>query len=153
MVDCLKISTLHMCVLISWYRFLVNDLVDGRPDRRAVAPCPDRLPGRRCGVVLRPDPQRAAGPQRGCDQVTDLGRIGGRRDASVLVSLLKVPTDYGLLCLTFLLLGAPELFVGAYTLMFIGSAAYLMAASVKWFGQMRAWTEERHDRQSHLDRL
>lgn len=53
------------------------------------------------------------------------------------MSLLKVPTDYGLLCLIFLLLGAPELFVGAYTLMFVGSAAYLMAASVKWFGQMK----------------
>ncbi len=124
MVDCLKISTLHMCVLINWYPLPRHRPTDGRPDRRAVAPRPDGLRGRRCGVVLRPDPQRAAGPGAGLRSASPTSAASADAETpSILVSLLKVPTDYGLLCLIFLLLGASELFVGAYTLMFVGSAA------------------------------
>jgi hypothetical protein len=55
---------------------------------------------------------------------------------SIVRSLLVVPTDYGLLCCTFVLLGLPKLFFPVYTLLFVVTAVYLGLASVKWFGEM-----------------
>ena len=130
MVDCLKISTLHMCVLISWYRFWDLD------ERWLLVPIGYAIVAAVSffAQILNEQLVRNAALKRG-------EAPGGQRPdterPSVLVSLLKIPTDYGLLCLIFLVLGASVLFQAAYTLMFIGSAAYLMAASVKWFGQMR----------------
>ena len=48
-----------------------------------------------------------------------------------------IPTDYGVLCVSFLLLGAPTVFFGVYTLLFAGSAGYLLLALVKWFRVMK----------------
>ena len=56
---------------------------------------------------------------------------------SVLRSLLVLPNDYGLLCLTFVLLGWPIAFCAVYTVMFTGAAGYLILASVRWFNAMR----------------
>ncbi|WP_456600577.1 CDP-alcohol phosphatidyltransferase family protein [Blastococcus sp. SYSU DS0616] len=55
---------------------------------------------------------------------------------SVLRSLLVVPTDYGLLCWVFVLLGTPDVFVGAYSLLFLATAGYLALACLKWFGEI-----------------
>ncbi|WP_105036028.1 CDP-alcohol phosphatidyltransferase family protein [Cryobacterium aureum] len=53
-------------------------------------------------------------------------------------SLLGLPTDYGVLCLAFVLLGAPLAFFGLYTLLFIANALYLALALGKWFRDMTA---------------
>ena len=58
--------------------------------------------------------------------------------APLLASLLKIPTDYGLLCLLPVLLAWYDAFLVAYTAMFVVSAAYLALASVSWFRRMRA---------------
>jgi phosphatidylglycerophosphate synthase len=52
-------------------------------------------------------------------------------------SLLLLPTDYGVLCLLFLLLGAPDLFFGLYCLLFLANAGHLFLASIKWFNDMK----------------
>lgn len=53
-------------------------------------------------------------------------------------SLLVIPTDYGILCLTFVLLGAPGLFFTVYTVIFAANAAFLALALRKWFRDMSA---------------
>ena len=53
-------------------------------------------------------------------------------------SLLGVPTDYGVLCLAFVLLGAPLAFLGLYSLLFVANTAYLALALGKWFRDMTA---------------
>lgn len=57
---------------------------------------------------------------------------------SMTRSLLGLPTDYGVLCLAFVLLGAPPAFLGLYTLLFIANALYLGLALGKWFRDMTA---------------
>jgi hypothetical protein len=51
-------------------------------------------------------------------------------------SLVTLPTDYGLLCCVFVLLGTPALFLRAYTALFVLAAAFLGLASIKWFREM-----------------
>ncbi len=135
MVDCLKISTLHMCVLISWYRFGVM-VSDGMDERWLLVPIGYAIVAAVSffAQILNEQLTKNAALKRGT--ATSATAPPGETP-SVLVSLLKIPTDYGLLCLIFVLLGASDLFIAAYTLMFIGSAAYLAAASIKWFGQMK----------------
>jgi hypothetical protein len=55
---------------------------------------------------------------------------------SVLRSLLVVPTDYGLLCWVFVLLGAPVAFISAYSFLFVATAGYLLLACLKWFREI-----------------
>lgn len=63
--------------------------------------------------------------------------VGGER-STVWRSLLGAPTDYGLLCAAFILLGAPWLFFGLYTLLFVANTGYLVLALGKWFRDMTA---------------
>ena len=55
---------------------------------------------------------------------------------SVLRSLLVLPTDYGLVCLVFLLLGSPVLFLTAYGVLFAATTGYVLLACVRWFREM-----------------
>ena len=51
--------------------------------------------------------------------------------------LLKLPTDYGLLCLTFILLGQVTWFVGVYTLLALAMLGYTALVLPKWYGDIR----------------
>ena len=125
MVDAVKASGLHLAVLIGLYRF--GDLD---------SPAWLLVPLGYCvvdavlyfGTMLN-DALRA---QHG---VPIRSQQRGER-AGVLRSLLVLPTDYGLLCWVFALLGAPVLFLSVYTLLLVAMTAFLLLASVKWFREM-----------------
>jgi phosphatidylglycerophosphate synthase len=126
MVDATKASSLHLAVLISFYRFGTVDaewlllvplgycVVDSVTYFGTML---NEALRARHGVVTRA-------------QRTDR-RVGVGR------SLLTLPTDYGLLACVFVLFGAPSLFVPVYTVLFLAAAAFLALASVKWYSEMR----------------
>lgn len=73
------------------------------------------------------------------------GRPVERAQTSTLRSLLVIPTDYGLLCLVFLLLGAPMVFGGVYLLLLLCATGFLALALVKWYRDMdRLGSAEAH---------
>lgn len=125
MVDAVKVSSLHLAVLIGFYRF-------GAVERGPALLVPIGF----CvvytvlffGMLLN----EALRAQHGA--MTRAQDAAAR--PSVVRSLLVVPMDYGVLCWVFVLLGAPALFFAAYTLLFAGSALFLALASVKWFREM-----------------
>jgi phosphatidylglycerophosphate synthase len=55
---------------------------------------------------------------------------------SWLRAILVVPMDYGVLCLSFILLGAVPVFVLVYTFLFVASTVFLLLAAVKWFREL-----------------
>jgi phosphatidylglycerophosphate synthase len=125
MVDAAKISSLHLALLVGLYR---SEAVG----RGAVLLLP--LAFAVVSVVLffgtlLNDALRA---QYGVATRAVRTATG----PSVVRSLLVVPTDYGVLCLLFVLLGAPALFVPVYGLLCVATAAYLGMAAVKWFREM-----------------
>lgn len=130
MIDCGKLSSLHLAVLISLYRsaelpssaWLLVPI--GFTVVAAVA---------FFAMILNDQLRRAKGLPSGQDATADPGR-----SASTARSLLVIPTDYGVLCLIFALLGWPIVFFTAYSVLFVGSAGYLLLACVKWFRDMRA---------------
>ncbi|QEE60494.1 CDP-alcohol phosphatidyltransferase family protein [Salinibacterium sp. dk2585] len=55
---------------------------------------------------------------------------------SWLRAVLVLPMDYGVLCLSFLFLGAMPVFLALYTFIAAATALFLIAALVKWFREM-----------------
>lgn len=124
MVDAAKISGLHLAVLIAAFRFF--DL----PTPWLLVPLLFVLVANVSffGMILN-DLLRGRFTARTGEAVV-------RTPPSTLRSLLVIPTDYGLLCLLFLLLGAPLVFFGAYTVVFVANAGFLALAAVKWYRDM-----------------
>lgn len=124
-VDAAKASAVHLAVLITAYRHF--DL----PEAWLLVPA---------AYVL-------------VDTVIFFGQIlkdllaarllGGKAPAStastsLLRAVMVLPTDYGLICLIFVLLGLPQLFFGVYTFLFVCNALILVLVLRKWFRDMGA---------------
>jgi len=52
-------------------------------------------------------------------------------------SVLVVPMDYGVLCLSFALLGALPVFVVVYSVIVAATSVFLLLAAAKWFTELR----------------
>ncbi|GAA1979461.1 CDP-alcohol phosphatidyltransferase family protein [Amycolatopsis minnesotensis] len=121
-IDALKIATLHLSVLVSAYRF--SDLPKGFllvPIGFSVVASVQFF-----ALILNEQLRHRAGA----------ARLPGGKPSPVR-SLLVVPTDYGVLCLGFALLGFPAVFEPLYGLLFAANAAFLAAALPKWYRDAR----------------
>ena len=129
-VDSLKISTLHLAVLVAAYRFF--DLPD---DAWLLVPVGFTAVAAVSffAMILNDQLRRILAAGRGVPVKTGTSSL--RRQ------LLVVPTDYGVLCLAFVLLGAPTIFFVVYALLFVANAGHLTLALLKWYRDM-----------GHLDR-
>jgi phosphatidylglycerophosphate synthase len=118
-VDAAKTSSLHLAVLVAWYRFfeLPDELLLLLPIGFAIVAAVLFF-----AMILN-----------------DFLRIRSDRDGRArpagggIRSLLVLPTDYGILCIAFLLIGVPTVFVAVYGFLFVANAAYALAALPKWY--------------------
>lgn len=123
-VDALKISCLHLSVLIAWYRYfpIKSELWLLVPIGFAVVGAVTFF-----AMILNDLLKSSKGMASAVES-------GG---SSVLRSFVLLPTDYGILCFSFVLWGFPSLFISAYSLLAIACAMFLVLASVKWFNDMK----------------
>lgn len=126
MVDATKISALPLALLVGLYRF------DAVEDVWLLVPLLNAVVGAVLffGMILTEQMRTAHGTRSVAAQ-------GGR--APWLRSVLVLPTDYGVLCLSFLLLGAPRIFLVVYGLLTLATAGFLVLAARRWFGELRAF--------------
>jgi phosphatidylglycerophosphate synthase len=119
MIDCVKIVLLHSAVLISLYRFdaFSNELALLVPLAYLCVSAVMFF-----GLILIDQLRRRHG-----------GATTNVRGDSVLKSLLIAPTDYGILCLVFLTLGWPTLFLILYGALLAANLVFLLAAIAKWY--------------------
>jgi phosphatidylglycerophosphate synthase len=122
-VDCVKILSLHTAVLVSLYRF--GDLSVGW----LLLPLAYQLVDSTAffAMTLNDQLKRGRVPKQTGPVVPSLKR-----------SLLVLPTDYGVLCLVFVLLGWQTGFLVGYGLLLAANALYLTAALVKWYRAIAA---------------
>lgn len=64
------------------------------------------------------------------------GSSGPRQPGSSLMAAAKLPTDYGILCLSFILLPTGMVFVVVYTLLAAAMAGYTALVSMVWYRRM-----------------
>ncbi|WP_082556801.1 CDP-alcohol phosphatidyltransferase family protein [Modestobacter sp. Leaf380] len=127
-VDSAKVVAVHLCVLIGLYRTGSLD-----PAWLLVPLGFAVVAVTHFSLTLLNEALRA---QHGAK--TRAARAGTGERPSVLRSLLVAPTDYGVLCLVFVLLGATPLFLGAYGLLALGTTGYLLLALPRWRNEMAA---------------
>lgn len=124
-IDATKISSLHLAVLVSAYRFL--DLPAGWllvPIGFTVVAAVMFF-----GMTLNDQLRR--------QQEARSGKAIERGSTSLFRSLSVIPTDYGLLCVVFVLLAVPHLFFWVYALLFFANAGFMALAYFKWFRDMK----------------
>ena len=121
-VDSVKIASLHLAVLITL--FLHVDLTSSAllliPIVYSVVACVSFF-----AMILNDQLKRVYASR------TTVAAPEGR--STLIRSLLVIPTDYGFLCLVFVLLGSPALFIVVYGLMAVANTGHLMLATRKWF--------------------
>jgi phosphatidylglycerophosphate synthase len=120
-VDSLKVVTVHLAVLVTWYLHL--DLAPGWllvPLAFAVASSVHFF-----GMILVDLLGRSVRAELALPAPTKLA-------PGASTALLKLPTDYGVLCLAMVLLGAHAAFVGVYSLLAIATVGYTLLVVVKW---------------------
>lgn len=132
-VDCAKLTSLHTCVLIAFYRFPEEYGIGGGADGAVGA-----------GWLLVPLGFQFAAV------VTFFGGLlteklkpkaapGSAADApSALRAVALLPVDYGVFCLVFVFLGGSGLFRWAYAGLGAVAALFLLAFLAKWFRELSA---------------
>ncbi|MET9383099.1 CDP-alcohol phosphatidyltransferase family protein [Streptomyces sp. NPDC002928] len=123
-VDCAKMVALHAAVLIAFYRFF-------------------DLPG--AGWLLLPLGFQFAAVLTFCAGLLTEQLKRGRAAAgapaappSRLRAVALLPVDYGVFCLVFLTLGAPQVFRAAYAVLAVVHTLFLVAFLAKWFRELSA---------------
>lgn len=58
---------------------------------------------------------------------------GSTASSGLVRAILILPSDYGFICLMFLLLGSPLLFFSVYSVLFVSNAVILVAVLIKWY--------------------
>ncbi|MFI7484349.1 CDP-alcohol phosphatidyltransferase family protein [Kocuria sp. M1R5S2] len=121
-IDCLKISLLHTAVLLAAVRFF--DV----PAVWLLVPLGFAVADNALffAQILNDSLKQIKG--------APLRRPGAFRPWR---SFVLLPVDYGVLCLSFLLLGWTGAFVVVYTLLFAATAGFTALALPKWFHDMR----------------
>lgn len=122
-VDALKISALHIAVFVGLTH------VEGIPTGWLAVPLVFAVVANTTffGMILN-DLLKG---KRGIVSAHTEGGGGSLR------SILLLPTDFGILVLSFVLWGWPVVFLVVYTLLLVACAAFLLLAAVKWFRDMR----------------
>lgn len=124
MVDAAKISCLHLAVLVGLFRF--SDLAAGWllvPIAYAAVAAVMFF-----GMILIDQLRRRSSAS---------SQAMSKAGPSSVRSILVIPTDYGLLCVVFLLCGYPQLFMWIYLVLLVANAGFLVLASRKWFNEMQ----------------
>lgn len=130
-IDSFKIATLHLAVLISMYRFFDLD------PRWYLVPLAFSAVYvvHFFGFLLTDLLARIAHLRLGKPQ-------GPKAPGSTMMSLLKLPTDYGLLALSFVLLAAPTAFAWFYLALTVANAGYTFLVLPVWLRRLRALDAE-----------
>lgn len=127
-VDAVKIASLHLAVLVSWYRF------DEASDARLLVPLGFQAVAtlQFFSIILMDQLRRS---HRG----TTSAIMRGDGSSSPLYSLAVLPTDYGLLCVAFALMSWSAGFAAVYTILFLANAAFVALALPKWYREARRY--------------
>ncbi|MFF8970185.1 CDP-alcohol phosphatidyltransferase family protein [Streptomyces sp. NPDC014995] len=121
-LDCVKIVALHLVVLVSFYRFF-----DLPSPAFLLAPMVFQL----AAVVIF---------FAGILTEKLKGRTPGEAPAAsalALRSVLLLPVDYGLTCVSFLFLGSQHVFLTVYCALLVAHVVFMAAFLVKWFRELR----------------
>ena len=123
-IDCTKTVSLHLAVAISWFRFPPVDSDYGLLIPLGFTVCASVS---FFGLIIMPTLRPKAAKDTAVPQTEAWWR-----------KFVLLPTDYGSMCLAFLLLGVAQLFFWVYTVFFVLNLCALLLALRKWWRELVA---------------
>jgi phosphatidylglycerophosphate synthase len=123
-IDSVKIATLHLAVLISIYRFFPVDSAWLFIPLLFAATYVVHF----FGMLLTDLLSRV--------QSSTNSTVPPNGTQSSLISILKLPTDYGVLCISFLLLAVPKTFLVVYAALAVAMFAYTVLVLPRWYARI-----------------
>jgi phosphatidylglycerophosphate synthase len=131
-LDAVKVSALHVAVAIAWFRFFHFEHA-----RTLLIPLVFTVVSAvfYFAITLSDMLRRIADAKSGGAGVATAS-VNPDERAGVLRSLVVLPNDYGLLCLSFLLFGAHRFFPVLYTLFLLANIVFLLVGCARWFVEM-----------------
>ena len=132
MIDSAKLASIHLAMLICMYRFfdLPSQLLLLVPIGFAVVQMVQFF-----GMILTDLVAREHHARRSPGTKFVPTTVGSSH--STMMTIARLPVDYGLLCLSFVVLGAHIVFFVVYTVMALAAAGYLLLALARWFSLVR----------------
>lgn len=126
-VDATKLATLHLAVLIGWYRFTAGSEIELLVPLGYAAVASVMF-----FVIMLNDQLRRK----------HRGTTGTLLEGSspMLYRIAVLPTDYGFLCVAFAFRSWTDGFLWIYTALAAANAAFLLLALVKWYKEMRRYS-------------
>ncbi|MGV9754886.1 CDP-alcohol phosphatidyltransferase family protein [Streptomyces tricolor] len=122
-LDCVKLVTVHLVVLVSFYRFfsLPSPAFLLAPMLFELAAVVIFF----AGILTEQLKRRTTAPAAPAES------------APALRSVLLLPVDYGVTCLGFLFLGSQHVFLSVYCTLLLAHLVFMAAFLVKWFRELR----------------
>lgn len=145
-VDSVKNVSVHLAVLVSWFRFGWS--IDGDWWPLPAGPQAD-LRWLAVPVLFAVVANTFFFAMTLTDQLRRQSRSArraaaaepGGKPAPALGSFLTLPNDFGLLCVVFATFGVAAVFVPAYALLLVANAAFLAVGLLRWSRELRKGTE------------
>lgn len=125
-VDVAKTASLHAAVAIAWFRFAPHH------DGWLLVPLAFGITNVTYFFAMMLRDQLGGGPAR-----RPAGTGGVAVPGSVARSFVLLPMDYGVLCLSFGLLGHPDAFLVAYTLLLVLNVGFSAQSMVKAYRSLK----------------
>lgn len=128
-IDCVKCTAINLVVLIAWFRYF--ELSD---PALLLIPLAFTLQSSTFffTIILTEQLRRSAAGVRPSSQPNT------SEPAPILKSIVKLPTDYGVHCLAFLLLGFHTVFIWVYAALTLINVASLGVALIQWYRELRS---------------
>ena len=132
-IDAAKLASIHLAVLITCFRAfdLPSQALLLVPIGFSIVSCVHFFGMVVTELIVR-ERQARMSPTTA---FTPPARVGSRHSA--IVTVARLPVDYGLICLVFVVLGAHLVFFVLYSVMALASAGYLLLALGRWFRMVR----------------
>lgn len=135
-LDAIKIATFHLAIAITWFRHY--DL--GRDAWLLVPLGFGAVSSVFFFALILSDLLRRIERVRSGGTSVTTASVNPNEAASVLRSLVVLPNDYGLLCLTMVLLPLHRTFTAVYAFLAASNALFLLAGLYRWFREMRTFS-------------
>ena len=131
-LDAVKVSAIHLAVGIAWFRFygLHNHAGLLIPLAFAVVAATFFFAITLSDMLRRIHNLKAGGAG------VATASVDPTEAAPVLRSIIVLPNDYGVLCLSFVLLATHPAFITVYTVLLVANVLFLLAGCVRWFREM-----------------
>ncbi|MFJ8085454.1 CDP-alcohol phosphatidyltransferase family protein [Streptomyces sp. NPDC096205] len=126
-LDCVKLVTVHLVVLVSFYRFfsLPSQVFLLAPMLFELAAVVIFF----AGILTEQLKRRTAPPWPAAPMPAE--------PVPALRSVLLLPVDYGVTCVSFLFLGSQHVFLSVYCTLLLAHLLFMAAFLVKWFRELR----------------